>query len=166
MIDFDLEDEIEELTLRPEIWWHDAVYHETDHCVKWPHSANVCISDLGRPRVLSFSERLVSFGKQLVNSCSLSECPSICQSITPPRALSSWSFHSNCITFAENTHLIFLATLATKWYIYKAWRGIEYRCPTAFQGNLLNFKVISRLWNDAQSLKGHRRGGGWGWGLF
>ena len=29
--------------IRPEIWWHDAVYHEADHCMKWPHSANVRI---------------------------------------------------------------------------------------------------------------------------
>ena len=36
-------DEIEEITLRPEIWWHDAVYHEADHCMKWPHSADVHI---------------------------------------------------------------------------------------------------------------------------
>ena len=35
--------EIEEITLRPEIWWHDAVYHEVDHCKKWTHSANVRI---------------------------------------------------------------------------------------------------------------------------
>ena len=25
------EDEIEENTLRPEIWWHGKIYHETDH---------------------------------------------------------------------------------------------------------------------------------------
>ena len=30
------EDEIEEITLWPEIWWHEA-----DHCMKWPHSPNV-----------------------------------------------------------------------------------------------------------------------------
>ena len=35
------EDEIEEITLRPEIWWHDAVNHEADQYMKWPHSANV-----------------------------------------------------------------------------------------------------------------------------
>ena len=35
------EDEIEEITLRPEIWRHDVIYHEADHCMKWPHSANV-----------------------------------------------------------------------------------------------------------------------------
>ena len=28
------EDEIEEIRLRPEIWWHDAVYHEADLCMK------------------------------------------------------------------------------------------------------------------------------------
>ena len=32
--------EIEEIILRPEIWRHDVVYHEADHCMKWPHSAN------------------------------------------------------------------------------------------------------------------------------
>ena len=25
------EDDIEEITLQPEIWWHDAIYHEADH---------------------------------------------------------------------------------------------------------------------------------------
>ena len=35
--------EIKEITLRPEIWWHDAVFHETDQCVKLPHAANVFI---------------------------------------------------------------------------------------------------------------------------
>ena len=60
MIGLGQEDEIEEITLQSEIWWHDAVYHEADHCMKWPHSADVfAFSDLGRPRVLSFSERLV-----------------------------------------------------------------------------------------------------------
>ena len=43
MIGLGQEDEIEEITLWPEIWWHDAVYHVADHCMKWPHSANVCI---------------------------------------------------------------------------------------------------------------------------
>ena len=43
IIGFGQEDEIEEITLRPEIWWHDAVYHEADDCMKWPLSANVCI---------------------------------------------------------------------------------------------------------------------------
>ena len=43
MIGLGQEDEIEEITLQPEIWWHDAVYHEADHCMKWPHLANVCI---------------------------------------------------------------------------------------------------------------------------
>ena len=36
-------DEIEEITLRPEIWWHDVFYHEADHCMKWAHSAKVRI---------------------------------------------------------------------------------------------------------------------------
>ena len=30
------EDEIDEITLRPDIWWHEAY-----HCKKWPHSDNV-----------------------------------------------------------------------------------------------------------------------------
>ena len=42
-IDLGHDDEIEEIQLRPEIWWHDAVYHEADHCMKWPYSAYVCI---------------------------------------------------------------------------------------------------------------------------
>ena len=33
----------EEITLWPRIWWHDAMYHEADHYLKWPHSANVGI---------------------------------------------------------------------------------------------------------------------------
>ena len=32
-----------EITLWPEIWWHDAVYHEVDHYLKWLRSANVRI---------------------------------------------------------------------------------------------------------------------------
>ena len=49
-----------EITLRTEIWWHDVVYHEADHCMKWPDSADFRIFFyLGRPSVLSFSERLV-----------------------------------------------------------------------------------------------------------
>ena len=43
MIGLGKEDEIEEITLRPEISWHDAVNHEADHCMKWPHWANVHI---------------------------------------------------------------------------------------------------------------------------
>ena len=43
MIGLGQEVEIEEITLRPEIWWHDTVYHEADHCIKWPHFANVHI---------------------------------------------------------------------------------------------------------------------------
>ena len=60
MIGLGQEDEIEEITLRTEIWWHDAVYHEADHCMKWPHLANVRIfwSWPRSPRVM-FSERLV-----------------------------------------------------------------------------------------------------------
>ena len=38
MISLDQGDKIEEITLRHEIWWHDVVYHEADHCMKWPHS--------------------------------------------------------------------------------------------------------------------------------
>ena len=43
MIGLGQEDEIEEITLQPEIWRHDTVYHEADHCMKSPHSANVRI---------------------------------------------------------------------------------------------------------------------------
>ena len=43
MIGLGQEDEIEESTLRPEIWWDDVIYHEVDHCMKWPHSANIHI---------------------------------------------------------------------------------------------------------------------------
>ena len=48
MIGLGQEDENEEITLRPEIWWQDAVYHEEDHFMKWPHSANLRIF-LSRP---------------------------------------------------------------------------------------------------------------------
>ena len=43
MIGLGQEGKIGEITLRPEIWWHDAVCHAADHCMKWPHSANVHI---------------------------------------------------------------------------------------------------------------------------
>ena len=43
MICLDQEDEIEEITLWSKIWWHGAVYHEADHCMKWTHSSNVRI---------------------------------------------------------------------------------------------------------------------------
>ena len=43
MTGLDQKDEIEKITIRPEIWWHNLVYHEAEHCMKWPHSANVCI---------------------------------------------------------------------------------------------------------------------------
>ena len=33
----------EEITIRPEIGWHNLVYHEGELCMKWPYSANVCI---------------------------------------------------------------------------------------------------------------------------
>ena len=33
----------EKITLRPEIWWHDAMYHEADHYLKWPGSAKVLV---------------------------------------------------------------------------------------------------------------------------
>ena len=39
----------EEITLWPGIWWHDAMYHEDDHYLKWPRSVNVGISFLSRP---------------------------------------------------------------------------------------------------------------------
>ena len=43
MIYFGQKDAIEKIALLPEIWWHDAVYHEADHCMKWSHSANIRI---------------------------------------------------------------------------------------------------------------------------
>ena len=43
MIGLDQEDETEEITLWPDIWWHDAVYHKADHCMNWPQSAYVHI---------------------------------------------------------------------------------------------------------------------------
>ena len=33
----------DKITLQPEIWWHDVVYHEEDHYFKWLCSANVGI---------------------------------------------------------------------------------------------------------------------------
>ena len=33
----------EEITIRPEISWHDAMYHEADQYFKWPRSGNVRI---------------------------------------------------------------------------------------------------------------------------
>ena len=36
-------DGIEKITLQPEIWWHDVLYHEADHYLKWPHPGNVRI---------------------------------------------------------------------------------------------------------------------------
>ena len=50
------QDETEEITLRPEILWHYAVYHEANHCIT---QLMFAFSDLGRARVQSFSERLV-----------------------------------------------------------------------------------------------------------
>ena len=40
-------------------WYHDAVYHEAEHCMKWPHSANVCIFWSRPSKMLSYSERPV-----------------------------------------------------------------------------------------------------------
>ena len=57
-------DEIDEITLRSESWWHDAVYHEADHCMKWPHSVNVRIS--ASTVFLSFSECLVTSSNPFV----------------------------------------------------------------------------------------------------
>ena len=48
MIGLVQKDEIEEITLRPEIWWHDVLYHEVDYYMKWPNSADVRIF-LSRP---------------------------------------------------------------------------------------------------------------------
>ena len=58
MIGLGQEDEIVEITLQSEIWWHDVICHEVGHCMKWPHSSNVRI--LSWPRALLFSERLVT----------------------------------------------------------------------------------------------------------
>ena len=33
----------EEITSWPENWWHDTMYHEADHHLKWPRSTNVRI---------------------------------------------------------------------------------------------------------------------------
>ena len=43
MIGLGQDDEIVEITLRPEIWYYDAIYHEAHHCMKWQHSDNVHI---------------------------------------------------------------------------------------------------------------------------
>ena len=43
MLPLGQEDKIEEIILRPAIWWYDVVYQEVNHCMKWPHSANVRI---------------------------------------------------------------------------------------------------------------------------
>ena len=43
MLSLGQEDKIEEIVLRPEIWWQDVIYHEEDQCMKWPHSATVHI---------------------------------------------------------------------------------------------------------------------------
>ena len=43
MIGLGQEDDIEKIIFRPEIWWHDVVYHEADHGMKWPHPATVRI---------------------------------------------------------------------------------------------------------------------------
>ena len=40
MIGLGREDEIEEILLRPEIWWYDVVNHEVDHFMKWQYSAS------------------------------------------------------------------------------------------------------------------------------
>ena len=57
MIGLGQEDEIEEITLQPEIWWHDAVHHEADHCMKRPHSSNVRIfwSSLAKDAVVPWT---------------------------------------------------------------------------------------------------------------
>ena len=52
---------LEETTLWPEIWWHDAKYHEADYYCKWSCSVNAFshfLISAGRG-VLSFSECLV-----------------------------------------------------------------------------------------------------------
>ena len=49
----------EEIPLRSAIWWPDVMYREVNHHLKWLCSANVFFSDLGRPRMMLFSERLI-----------------------------------------------------------------------------------------------------------
>ena len=70
-----------EITLRPEIWWHDAVYH---HCMKWTHSANANIYwswPAGGAVVLwtSCCNIILAATKQLYEWFS----PSVCLSVTP-----------------------------------------------------------------------------------
>ena len=70
MIGVGQEDEIEEITLQPEIWWHDVIYHEEDQCMKWPQSIDFHIfwSRLAEGAVILWTSRfhlgLVKNGKQ------------------------------------------------------------------------------------------------------
>ena len=59
MIGLGQEDEIKEILLGPEIWCHDAVYHEAITVWRGHTQLMFTFSGLGRPRVLVFSERLV-----------------------------------------------------------------------------------------------------------
>ena len=60
--------------------WQGAVYHEADPCMKWPHSANVAFSDIGRPRVLS--EHLVPALLWRITHIGLGRFTSNCPSAT------------------------------------------------------------------------------------
>ena len=60
--------------------WQGAVYHEADPCMKWPHSANVAFSDIGRPRVLS--EHLVPALLWQITHIGLGRFTSNCPSAT------------------------------------------------------------------------------------
>ena len=53
MIGFGQEGKIVEITLRPDIWWYDAVCHEADPVCNGHTQLMFPFSDLGRPRVLS-----------------------------------------------------------------------------------------------------------------
>ena len=56
MIGLCQEDEIEEIILWPEIWWHDAVYHEMDHrtTLQWHHNGHDGISNHCQIKSLAF----------------------------------------------------------------------------------------------------------------
>ena len=38
MLGLGQEDGVEDMILQPEIWWHNAVYHEADHSMKYSHT--------------------------------------------------------------------------------------------------------------------------------
>ena len=76
MIGFGQEGKIGEITLRPDIWWHDAVCDEADPVCNGHTQLMFTFCDLGRPRVLSFSERLV-FGSGYCRQVALKKWPTI-----------------------------------------------------------------------------------------